>query len=87
MEQKICQSCGMPLGENAEMAASNQDGTKNEEYCRYCYENGAFTSEQTMEEMIEFCIPHLLKEHSEMTPEQAREMMQGFFPLLKRWQQ
>ena len=32
------------------------DGTKSREYCNYCYENGAFTANCTMEEMIDFCV-------------------------------
>ena len=38
-EQKFCQSCGMPL--TNEILGSNADGTKNEEYCIYCYKDGA----------------------------------------------
>ncbi len=35
MEQKICQSCGMPMS-NAEEFGSNADRSKNWEYCVYC---------------------------------------------------
>ena len=38
MEQKFCQSCGMPLTE--EVLGTNADGSKNEEYCMYCYREG-----------------------------------------------
>ena len=40
MEQKFCQSCGMPLTE--EILGTNADGTKNEDYCIYCYKDGKF---------------------------------------------
>lgn len=86
MEEKLCQSCGMPMGEQDELFGTNQDGSKNLEYCKYCYEKGAFTAECTMEEMIEFCVPHMADEASGITPEKAREMMQQYFPALKRWQ-
>lgn len=59
--------------------------SKNEDYCKYCFENGAFTSDCTMDEMIEFCIPHMVKAHSDMTENEARSMMKKFFPTLKRW--
>ena len=36
METKFCQSCGMPLQKNEELG-TNHDGSKNEEYCCYCY--------------------------------------------------
>ena len=38
----ICQSCGMPLAKD-EDKGSNSDGSKNGEYCRFCYKNGAFS--------------------------------------------
>ena len=43
----------MPLTE--EILGTYADGSKNEDYCIYCFKDGAFTSEFTMEEMAEFC--------------------------------
>lgn len=37
----LCQSCGMLL-DKEEIKGTDQNGIKNEEYCKYCYENGAF---------------------------------------------
>jgi general stress protein 26 len=51
MEQKFCQSCGMPL--SPEVLGTNADGRKNEDYCMYCYKNGKFLQDCTMEEMID----------------------------------
>ena len=34
---------------------ANADGTKNEDYCMYCYKDGKFLQDCTMEEMIEHC--------------------------------
>ena len=34
-KMKFCQSCGMPLTD--EVLGTNADGSKNEEYCMYCY--------------------------------------------------
>ncbi len=53
MEQKFCQSCGMPLTED--VLGTNADGSKNEDYCMYCYKDGKFLQDCTMEEMIEHC--------------------------------
>ena len=53
MEMKFCQSCGMPLTQ--EILGTNADGSKNEDYCMYCYKDGKFTQDCSMEEMIEFC--------------------------------
>ena len=57
MEQKFCQSCGMPLTED--VLGTNADGSKNEEYCVYCYKDGRFLQECTMEEMAEFCAQYV----------------------------
>ena len=53
MEQKFCQSCGMPLTD--EVLGTNADGTKNEDYCMYCYKDGKFLQDCTMDEIIEHC--------------------------------
>ena len=41
----------MPLTE--EVLGTNADGTKNEDYCMYCYKDGQFLQDCTMDEMIE----------------------------------
>lgn len=85
MNENYCQSCGMPMGKTDEMYGTNADGSKIQDYCKYCFENGAFTQESTMEEMIEICVPHMASANSGMSEDQARKMMQEFFPTLKRW--
>ncbi len=85
MNQKFCQSCGMPLGETDKLYGTNADGSKHKEYCRYCFENGAFTFQGTMEEMIELCVPNMVAANPTMTEEEARAGMLEWFPALKRW--
>jgi hypothetical protein len=52
---KICQSCGMPLKSDVNQGGTNKDGSKNQLYCSYCYQNGAFTQPNiTVEEMQTF---------------------------------
>ena len=87
MEEKYCQSCGMPLGATHELHGTNADGSRNEDYCEYCFAGGAFTSDCTIEEMIEICASHMAAANAEieMSEDQARKMMQEFFPTLKRW--
>ena len=75
----------MPMGANDEMYGTKEDGSKSEDYCRYCFENGAFTAEYSMDEMIEFCVPHVVSANSGMSADEAGKMMRGFFPALKRW--
>ena len=85
MEEKYCQSCAMPMGATDEMYGTNADGSKNGDYCKYCFETGTFTADCTMDEMIEFCVPHMATAESGMSAEDARKMMSEVFPALKRW--
>ena len=82
--QQFCQSCSMPLSDE-KLYGTNTDGSKNNEYCIYCYKNGNFTSNMSMEEMKNFCIEKMLEFHPEMNKESATKMMNEVFPKLKRW--
>ncbi len=79
-----CQSCGMPL-EKQEDKGSNKDGSKSEEYCSYCLQEGAFTEMMTMEEMIELCLNFGMEEGLYTDRDQAKQQMLEWFPSLKRW--
>lgn len=83
-ETKFCQSCAMPMGETDEMYGTEADGSKSADYCRYCYSEGKFSKEETMQEMIESCIPFMVEDHN-MTAEEARAQMNEYMPKLKRW--
>ena len=39
--QLICQCCGMPLNEDS-LISREDDGSYNEDYCKWCYTNGEF---------------------------------------------
>lgn len=80
----FCQSCGLPLVD-ASMLGTNEDGSPNTEYCIYCYKNGDFTADLTMEEMISTCVPFMLQAHPELTSQEAHDMMRNVLPCLKRW--
>lgn len=82
MEEKYCQSCGMPM--SGEKYGTCQDGSLSEDYCAYCMKDGEFTFKGSMEEMIEFCLPMMID--SGMEKEEALKNMQSFYPYLKRWQ-
>ena len=83
----FCQSCGMPLAANSEldMRGTNADGSLNDEYCSYCFKDGSFIEELTMEEMIDVCVSHMQTVDTGFTPEGARSMLEQFLPNLKRW--
>ena len=77
----------MPL--NDENRGTNADGNKNEDYCMYCYQNGKFTNDCTMDEMIEFCAQFVDEVNKNMpkpmTKDEYKDMMRQYFPMLKRW--
>lgn len=85
---QFCQSCGMPLMKAADHG-TEPDGTMSADYCCYCYKDGSFLQDCTMEEMIEHCaqfVDEVNKQMSKpMTRDEYKEMMRGFFPMLKRW--
>jgi hypothetical protein len=88
MEQKICQSCGMPMT-TAEYFGTNIGGSVNEEYCIYCFKDGKFTADVTMDEMIAHNVQYLDEFNGvaglKLTEEQAIAQMKEYFPQLKRW--
>lgn len=54
-QNKMCQSCGMPMSKDPQRGGTNSDGTKNLKYCSYCYHNGIFTFQGSVKEFQEFC--------------------------------
>lgn len=78
----------MPLS-NPEEVGTEKDGTPSADYCIYCYKEGDFTEDITMEECIDKCVQYLsdYNEHAEekLTIDQAKAMMRETFPKLKRW--
>lgn len=89
MDEKICQSCGMKM--QPEVYGKNADGSPNSEYCKYCWVDGHFSKDETMEEMIESNLQFLDEMNKEdgtnLTPDEARAEMMKYFPSLKRWRQ
>lgn len=84
---KFCQSCGMPLTD--EICGTNADGSKSEDYCMYCYKDGAFTGDFTMEEMVEYC-SMFVAEYNKNTGQnisccEYKDVLRKFYPSLKRW--
>lgn len=88
MEQKYCQSCGMPMS-CGEDFGTEKSGAINHDYCTYCYKEGKFTTDCTMDEMIEHCASFVdqFNEDSDTkyTRQEAVAEMKRFFPHLKRW--
>lgn len=89
MELKLCQSCGMPMNipglPQDVRYGTEKDGTPNPDYCSYCYDNGVFLGNPTMEEMIQFCLPYEKEARPDKSEEELLNEMQTLFPTLKRW--
>ncbi len=85
---RFCQSCGMPMRTDDQLG-TRADGSAHEDYCCYCYQNGAFTQDCTMDQMIAHCV-QFLKEfnkdsNTHFTEAEAIAQMKAYFPHLKRW--
>ena len=85
---KYCQSCAMPMGSD-ETKGTNADKSLNEDYCCYCFVDGKFTQNLTMDEMIEHCAQFVNEFNKDSdhryTKEEAIIDMKQHFPSLKRW--
>lgn len=83
----FCQSCGMPMG-SEELFGTEKGGGKSEDYCVYCYKDGAFTADVSMDEMIDISFKYMaeqMKDTPGFNADEAMENMKSFFPMLKRW--
>ncbi|HVZ59135.1 MAG TPA: zinc ribbon domain-containing protein [Patescibacteria group bacterium] len=81
-----CQSCGMPLS-SPDILGTNQDGSPNSEYCRFCWQAGRFTEPDiTMEKMIANTVVYMEK-GLHMNHQQAEEIASLLVPRLNRWQE
>lgn len=80
--KKICQSCAMPITDDS-LLGTNKDGSVNPDYCKYCFVDGEFVDNVSMEKYIEMCSQ--FGEQAGMTNEQMKDYCTRVFPTLKRW--
>lgn len=85
MIEKVCQSCGMPMGNTTELCGTEANGSLSTDYCKFCYDNGEFIDDCTMEQMMNMCIDLNVAYNEFLNPQDAAKLVQGFFPSLKRW--
>ena len=80
--ENFCQSCSMPL-DNPELLGTEKDGSKSPEYCKYCYQQGAFTTPgMTMKEMSSLVVTQMEKMKFDS---KTIDMTVSSLPYLKRW--
>jgi hypothetical protein len=84
MKNKICQSCAMPLLEDN--YGTNINATKNEKYCKFCFNAGKFViPDLTLETQIER-LAEIAVEQFRIPKEDAIQMAKTNLPKLARWQ-
>lgn len=82
----FCQCCGMPL-DDPQLHGSEKDGAISNDYCRFCYDHGAFTApDVSMDDFIEATAP-ITAEEMGISLDEAVSMMSAHLPRLKRWQE
>ncbi len=80
--QLICQCCGMPLTEDG-MISKDPDGSFNEDYCKWCYTDGAFAYD-SKDSLIDFLLEHLPNPGN--APDSERRLQfDGYLSQLKHW--
>lgn len=78
--QLICQCCGMPLDDTT--ISKENDGTFNEEFCKWCYTDGKFIY-KSLDELIDFLAERMANEN--YTEQQVREYLGAQLVNLKYW--
>jgi hypothetical protein len=80
----FCQSCGAPLEKPSDFGTGT-DGFRINDYCHFCFEDGAFTEPGiTRQAMIDRCAGFMSREGI-MPETQAKARMTDVIPKLKRW--
>jgi hypothetical protein len=74
----------MPLEEDEDFGTA-ADGFRVNDYCRFCFQNGAFMDPGiSMQGMIDQCVG-ILAQQGIMPESQAKALMTEVIPKLKRW--
>ena len=78
----LCQSCGIPLDTDA-IKGTEKNGLKNQEYCKFCYDQGGFTNPNlTLDEMKKTLENQMRK--LKLSDEMIQEAV-SILPPLNRW--
>lgn len=79
---RFCQSCGMPLT-TEESKGTENNGMKNNDYCKFCYEDSNFKNpEMNLEDMKSAVQTHMEKQK---LPNYMIQKALNILPALKRW--
>lgn len=82
-QHQCCQSCGLPWDKDPKAGGTNEDGSKSETYCSYCFSMGEFVQPNwTAKDMQEYAIKVLAKKG---VPEMLGKMLTQGISKLERW--
>lgn len=80
--QLVCQCCGMPLNEDG-VVSRETDGSYNDDYCKWCYANGAF-SYQSKDALLDYLVSHMPNPDG-LTDAERRRQVDANLSRLKHW--
>lgn len=83
----ICQSCGMNISDDKNKG-TNADKSLSKEYCSFCFTDGMFANNMTLEEQVEIGLPYSPEYTSAKTQEEKdkiRQQTKNYLSTLKRW--
>ena len=78
----ICQCCGIPLNNDFDISRE-PDGSFNEDYCMWCYQDGEFTY-KTMDKLLDFMMEHIVNPDN-MPDDERREFYKNHLSQLSYW--
>lgn len=78
----FCQCCGMPLSEDT-LISREADGSFNEDYCKWCYTDGAFVYE-SKDALLDFLIEHM-PNPERLSDTERRDRFDQQLSALKHW--
>ena len=78
----FCQCCGMPLSEDG-FISREPDGSFNEDYCKWCYDQGHFAY-ASKDQLIDFLLSHFPNPDGASEAER-RKQLDGLLSQLKHW--
>lgn len=62
---------------------TNADGTRNTEYCHYCFQNGAFVNPNaSVQDVVDLSVAAMKRMHM---PDSLIDQTRQYIPTLKRW--
>lgn len=79
--QLFCQCCGMPLKDG--IISREPDGSWNEDYCKWCYSDGAFVY-HSKETLLDFLLAHM-PNPEDIDEVERRAQYDAYLSQLKHW--